>query len=337
MRGYEAQADDYIVKPFDHKELASKVRVHVRQFNAQGAERLNAREALSRLFALINRMSADIGEHTQVITEIQRDLDAIEDPDSDAIVRAMLRLADTNQVTRERLAAAERNLRDQAQCIESHASEARTDALTSLPNRRAFDEELCRRIAEADRADAKLFAIMIDVDDFKRLNDRWGHQAGDKALKAVGRLLAAVAGPMDLVARYGGDEFTSLMPASSLADTVRAVRRIRDTLKRAALDVAGQTVDVTVSIGCAERVPNEDGATLVKRADEAMYAAKKAGKNCAYWHDGTLSHPDGAAETRVALQRSAQQSQHSEALVVQPDTSAFALNSLPSRVLRNYL
>ena len=107
----------------------------------------------------------------------------------DALIHAMVRLADTNKATQGRLASAERKLREQAQEIESHASEARTDALTLLPNRRAFDEELARRIAEADRLDGHLCAVMIDIDHFKHFNDQYGHPAGDEVLQAMGRVL----------------------------------------------------------------------------------------------------------------------------------------------------
>ncbi len=168
VHGYEALADDYVVKPFDHDELLSKVRAHFRLRNLRvESQQHEAHEALARLCGLVNQMSTDISEHTNLIEEIQRELSVSGSESPDALIHAMVRLADTNKATQGRLASAERKLREQAQEIESNASEARTDALTLLPNRRAFDEELARRIAEADRLDGRLCAVMIDIDHFK--------------------------------------------------------------------------------------------------------------------------------------------------------------------------
>ena len=219
VHGYEAQADDYVVKPFDHDELLSKVRAHFRLRSLRvESQQHEANQALARLCSLVNQMSTDISEHTQLIEEIQRELSVSGSESPDALIHAMVRLADTNKATQGRLAAAERKLREQAQEIASHASEARTDALTLLPNRRAFDEELARRIAEADRGGGDLCAVMIDIDHFKHFNDQYGHPAGDEVLQAMGRVLGRAIRQMDLVARYGGDEFAALMPACSFED-----------------------------------------------------------------------------------------------------------------------
>jgi diguanylate cyclase (GGDEF)-like protein len=308
VHGYESQADDYIVKPFNHDELLSKVRVHFRQLNAKSVlDRREANEALVRLCRLVNQMSTDINEHTHLIHEIQRDLSAVGTSGPDALIRAMVRLADTNRATQSRLATAERKLRDEAQEIAAHASEARTDALTLLPNRRAFDEELARRVAEADRTEgARLCAAMIDVDRFKDLNDRYGHPAGDEVLQAIGRLLAHATRQMDLAARYGGDEFAALLPAGAFENVQAAAKRIQETIEKTPVYFEEQELHVTVSIGVAEWMPGEDGLSLMKRADEAMYASKKADRNCVHWHDAAQSHPvaerDAAATSDTQLE-----------------------------------
>lgn len=291
VRGYESQADDYVVKPFDHEELLSKVRAHFRMRNQRiGPQTHEANKALARLHSLVDQMSSDITEHTQVIEEIQRGLNIAGTGNSDALIQAMVRLADTNKATQARLASSERKLREEAQEIASHASEARTDALTLLANRRAFNEELCRRIAEADCLDRHLCAVMIDIDHFKHLNDQHGHLAGDEVLQATGRVLARAIRQMDLVARYGGDEFATLMPASSFEEARCGARRIREVIESLVVQFADRTFRITASLGLAERLPGEDGLSLVKRADEALYAAKKAGRNCVHWHDGKETH-----------------------------------------------
>ena len=298
VHGYEALADDYVVKPFDHDELLSKVRAHFRLRNLRvESEQHEAHQALARLCSLVNQMSTDINEHTHLIEEIQRELNVSGPESPDALIHAMVRLADTNKATQGRLASAERKLREQAQEIESHASEARTDALTLLPNRRAFDEELARRIAEANRLDGHLCAVMIDIDHFKHFNDQYGHPAGDEVLQAMGRVLGRAIRQMDLVARYGGDEFAALMPASSFEDARCGARRIREVIENSVVHFEDRTLQVTASVGLAERLPGEDGLSLIKRADEALYASKKAGRNCIHWHDGKETHTVANSET----------------------------------------
>jgi diguanylate cyclase len=298
VHGYEALADDYIVKPFDHAELLFKVRAYfrLRKLGNQ-SERHEAHEAFARLCSLVNQMTADIDEHTNLIEQIQRELSVSRPESPDALIHAMVRLADTNKATQERLASAERKLREQAQEIESHASEARTDALTLLPNRRAFDEELARRIAEADRLDRHLYAIMIDIDHFKHFNDRYGHPTGDKVLQAMGRVLGRAIRQTDVVARYGGDEFAALMPARSSDEARCGARHFREAIETSSVYCEDRTLQVTASIGLAERQPGEDGLSLIKRADEALYASKKAGRNCVHWHDGKETRPVANAET----------------------------------------
>jgi len=261
VRGYEALADDYVVKPFDHEELLSKVRAHFRLRKMQtDREHVDAHETLGEFCGLVKQMIGDISEHSHLIEKIQGELFGSEAPSPDAL-------------------------------------EARTDALTLLPNRRAFDEELARRIAEADRCGGHFCAIMIDIDRFKPFNDQYGHPAGDEALRILGRALGRTMRQMDLVARYGGDEFAAIMPATSLDDAESGATRIREAIEKSVVHFEGQVLQITVSIGLAQRLPGEDGLSLIKRADKALYAAKQAGRNCVHWHDGKQSYPVAHGET----------------------------------------
>ncbi len=149
------------------------------------------------------------------------------------------------------------------------AIEARTDALTGLPNRRAWDEALDRDLARSRRSGKSLSISMLDLDHFKDFNDSRGHQAGDLLLKEAAAVWRAKTRETDLLARYGGEEFTLLMPDVDLEQARSAVERIR------AATPGGQTC----SAGVACWNGSESAQRLLARADEALYAAKVAGRD----------------------------------------------------------
>lgn len=198
-------------------------------------------------------------------------------------------LSEASQAVRASHAALERRLAESSaemiqlrEHMDRIRREAMTDPLTMLSNRRAFDQQLPRACAEADAADGSLTLAMIDIDYFKRFNDTWGHQIGDQVLRYVGRLLAAVGSPPRIAARYGGEEFALLLPREGLRTAFSAMEALRDDVSGRALKRRGTGDDlgsITISIGIAERCPGEDPASLVRRADEALYASKRAGRN----------------------------------------------------------
>ena len=137
-----------------------------------------------------------------------------------AVFDAMMQ---TNEQVRKRLEAAEETLQRQAGEITAYMSEARTDTLTGLPNRRALDSELTRRIAERRGGAGLLSLMLIDIDHFKRLNDRHGHPAGDAVLAEVGRVLMETVREPQFVARLGGEEFAVVLPDCSGSDATHTV------------------------------------------------------------------------------------------------------------------
>jgi diguanylate cyclase len=266
--------------------------IHITAANHdQDAAAKHAREALSRLRDLAARVAADVGEHSHRVEEINEELTAADAHETEAVVAVVAKLVQVNTQMQEQLASAEGKLQEQARQIESHAAEARTDFLTLLANRRAFDDELARLAAES-RTSGKTFSLaMLDIDHFKRFNDSYGHQAGDEVLRRISRVLCANAREGDIVARYGGEEIAVLFPATTVDQAQELVERMRESIDLAYFRFSGVSLHVTASLGVAALGPKEDPAELVKRADAALYAAKEAGRNQAHWHDGRETHP----------------------------------------------
>jgi len=154
---------------------------------------------------------------------------------------------------------------------------AQTDALTGLGNRHWMRTMFEREVTRALHSNKALCLMMIDVDNFKAFNDQYGHTAGDSVLVAVAEALREYLRPTDLVARFGGDEFAVLLPDLQIKQARQTAERIRQQI--AGLSPPSLTTAVTVSIGLADRTAKDDVATLVQRADTAMYDAKEAGRN----------------------------------------------------------
>jgi two-component system cell cycle response regulator len=164
--------------------------------------------------------------------------------------------------------------------LEELARLARTDALTGLPNRRALEEELSRAAARAARAGTPLSVLVLDVDRFKQVNDRYGHAAGDAVLAAVASRGAAALRAGDLMARIGGEEFAVLLPGADLERAREAAERVRAAVSAAPIAADGLSLEVTTSLGCAELEAGEAGGRgLLARADAKLYEAKRAGRN----------------------------------------------------------
>lgn len=190
--------------------------------------------------------------------------------------------ADSGEI--DGVVAVMRDITEQKDLQDRLASLAATDALTSLANRRAFDERLADEWARARRDGTQLSLLLIDVDHFKKFNDHYGHLAGDGCLRALGRILSAIARrPADLAARYGGEEFAVLLPNTGPDGCAEIGEAIRQALHDLAMVHAQNPPSrlVTVSVGAATSVPSQvsDSSTLVAAADRALYAAKDSGRD----------------------------------------------------------
>lgn len=182
------------------------------------------------------------------------------------------------RVLRERRLAKERMLMlDQLQEL------AITDDLTKLFNSRHFYNQLENEVNRYQRYKRPFSILMIDLDHFKRFNDTYGHLEGDRILRQVGRKITSCMRTMDTAYRYGGEEFTVLLPETDCEAAVTVAERIKDAVNRETTGLIDE-FSVTVSIGVTEYSDADSISALIKRADKAMYVAKQRGRNCiAYW------------------------------------------------------
>ena len=266
-----------------------------------------ARKALFQLHELASGVADDVGQHTSRVREINSELTAAKSAGSPSLDTLVLgRVAEiiqANERLQGQLAHAEVKLQEQAREIENQTQVARTDALTNLNNRRAFDDELNRRFAEWQRRGSGFSLVMMDIDHFKRFNDSHGHQVGDAVLRGIARTLAATMREMDLVARYGGEEIVALLPATNLAEGIRAAERARAAVAACTFHADEKDLQVTMSLGVAEVAQSDNAGLLVKRADAALYAAKSAGRNRVYFHDGQNCQPGIPPATEIVASK----------------------------------
>eukprot|EP01036_Dinobryon_divergens_P061661 gene61661-biopygen14112 len=171
-----------------------------------------------------------------------------------------------------------------------------TDALTNLANRKAFDEELLRACDEAEKKRQTLSLAVLDIDHFKRFNDTWGHQTGDQVIRYVASVIGRLGATPRFSARYGGEEFAMIFPGEDRDVAMAVVEKVREEISTRVLKRRSTNEDlgaVTLSAGIAESTRSEKPVELIERADGALYASKRNGRN-------RTSIADKTAESKAA-------------------------------------
>ncbi len=179
----------------------------------------------------------------------------------------------------ERVANMEQEAQGYRDHLEVQRQKALIDPLTGLPNRAAWSERLDQEVNAWHQRGNSLSLAMLDLDHFKRINDGYGHLAGDKVLKIIANVLHKRLRPSDFIARFGGEEFVLLMPDSSLTQALAAGEALRAAIEACPFHFKGEPVTITVSMGVAQCQPGERSDMALKRADAALYRAKAAGRN----------------------------------------------------------
>ncbi|APQ12713.1 diguanylate cyclase [Pseudomonas oryzihabitans] len=179
----------------------------------------------------------------------------------------------------ERVTTMEREAQQYRGHLEEQRQKALCDPLTGLPNRAAWSERLELEVARWQRHGGDLLLAVLDVDLFKRINDGYGHLAGDKVLKIIGGELQRRLRKTDFIARFGGEEFVLLLGATPIAGGVTLLEQLRAAVAACPFHFKGERVVITLSAGLAAFAPGEDADTVFERADQALYRAKRAGRD----------------------------------------------------------
>jgi diguanylate cyclase len=212
------------------------------------------------------------------ITELSHLLNDIMQ-DTRVIQASALRSHEELLETRQRVQESEEKIKELENALEQVSEKVREDQLTGVLNRRGLDEAFEREATRADRSQTPLCIALLDIDNFKRLNDSLGHLAGDQALIHLTNVIKESLRPSDSVARYGGEEFVIVLPDIDLDQAELTISRLQRELTKKFFLYNDERVLVTFSAGVTLRSPAEEQADVIGRADKAMYQAKQAGKN----------------------------------------------------------
>ena len=179
----------------------------------------------------------------------------------------------------ERIASMEQQAQGYREHLEEQRQKALIDPLTGLPNRAAWGERLQHEVEQWQAHGKPLLIAMLDLDHFKRINDGYGHLAGDKVLKIIATQLRKHLRPIDFIARFGGEEFVLLMPDTPLAAGLDLIEKLRAAIEACPFHFKGEPVTITTSIGVSAFRTGDRSDHVLKRADEALYRAKRRGRN----------------------------------------------------------
>ncbi len=201
----------------------------------------------------------------------------------ESLVSATKEVQDANQALQGNLVESRNEIRELQQNLEQVRTESLTDPLTTLSNRKYFQDAILRMMGDAETKATPFSVLLTDIDHFKKFNDTYGHLTGDQVLRLVALALKNNLKGQDVAARYGGEEFAVLLPRTGLpaaeivANHIRTSVMSKELLRRSTNESLGR---VTISLGVATWRAGDTVLTLLERADTCLYAAKKAGRNC---------------------------------------------------------
>ena len=242
---------------------------------------------IDQVMALIDHAVRSATKHDANLADVTKKLGRANDRDTvrgiiEVLVQTASAMKRDNHALDQRLKASKQEIDHLQQSLETVRSESLTDPLTTLANRKYFDETLPRHLDDAVATTEPLSLIMSDIDHFKKFNDTFGHLTGDQVLRVVAQAVKQNVKGQDIAARYGGEEFAVVLPRTALreaitvADHIRRAVMSKELMKRSTGEHLGR---VTISIGVATHHHGDTIQSLIERADACLYAAKRNGRN----------------------------------------------------------
>jgi diguanylate cyclase len=274
----QARLKDVLFKQSEAKARSVEAQEQMRRMLAAFLERLSAMTeesgAYQEKIELCAERLGEAGSFDEIAPVLQEVI---------AATRAMAldsrRHRDDLVAIREESEQAQAAIGRLQQALDRASAEARHDTLTGALNRKGLDEAVEREIGRARRLDTPLCLALLDIDNFKKINDRLGHTAGDAALAHLAQVARESMRPQDLLARYGGEEFVVVLPDTHAEDALQAMQRMQRELTKRFFLQDNEKLLITFSAGIAQLAGPESGVDAIARADQAMYLAKRAGKN----------------------------------------------------------
>ncbi len=274
----ERRLHDVMRKQIDAKGRTLEAQDEMRKMLATFIERLAQMTESTSSFHSNMEHSAKLLEQAKTMDEVS--------PVLRSVIGATRLIASEVKATRDEL----REMREkvsasEAQIVKLHeelnaaTAQARHDALTGALNRKGLDEAMTRELADVRRKEVPLCVALLDIDNFKKLNDSKGHDAGDAALNHLVAVTRECMRGQDTLARYGGEEFVILMPDTTMENGIEAMMRLQRALTRQYFLAGNEQILITFSAGVAQFEADETPESAIKRADQAMYLAKRQGRN----------------------------------------------------------
>ena len=266
----------------DTKALAvQQVDPREQQINDSAQE---IRTILLSLAGLLQRTGLAASNSSSTLGDVRTTIDDMQLPHDllkvhDLLIREVDRMISSNTILKQELARSQDSLEAQRKQIENLKTAVRVDGLTQLANRVYFDEKLTELINLQNRYHDPFSLLMIDVDDFKMINDSLGHQAGDRILKGIALKLKASIRESDFIARFGGDEFALILSKTKNPPAIEVGWKICRLMQESRFLLDKKEFSLTLSIGVAEVTVGDTPDSLINRADGALYRAKQEGRN----------------------------------------------------------
>ena len=244
-------------------------------------------DEIEQVMSMIDAAVGTATSYTESLADVTQQLGHAKDREGlraivESLVRATKDMEKTNHLLEARLKDSKQEINQLQENLEAVRHESLTDPLTSLANRKYFDQALERAIEETVARNEPLSLLLMDIDYFKTFNDTFGHLTGDQVLRLVATSVKQNVKGQDIAARYGGEEFAVILPGTSLRSALTVAEHIRravmtkELMKRSTGEHLGR---VTISVGVASLQPGDTAASLIDRADNCLYAAKRNGRN----------------------------------------------------------